>query len=107
MGASGYPAVLIEIKEVRADIHKLDIKVESHLAQDTQKSEELSKVTKEVFNSGGIRERVSALEFDVVSDNKQADKKERFSLDIKSSLFAGSFVLAINLLTQWLLGKIF
>ena len=99
--------VLQEVLELRTDIHKMDTKLEVHLSGDIKRSIDLDKVCKEVFNGQGLRERVSALESNVQFDDKVEAKKEKFSLDIKSSLIVGALMLIISTVAQLLVTKVF
>lgn len=99
--------VLEEVRELRTDIHKIDTKLEVHCAQELKRGVDIDRVCKEVFNGHGLRERVNALETNVRLDDKVEAKKEKFQLDVKSSLIVGSLMLVISTAAQWLVAKVF
>ena len=107
MAASGYPQVMAELKEMRTDIHKLDTKIEVHISQDIQRCKDIDRLNKEVFNGSGLKDRISTLEHNVETDDKMEEKRDKFQLDIKSSLIVGSLMLLASTAAQWLVAKVF
>lgn len=107
MAGSISSQVLEEVRELRTDIHKIDTKLEVHIAQDTKRCSDIDKLSKEVFNGGGLRERIGKLENSVSSDDKKEETKEKFSLNIKTALITGITMLVISTVAQVLVAKLF
>jgi len=107
MAGSISSQVLEEVRELRSDIHKIDTKLEVHIAQDTKRCTDIDKLNKEVFNGNGLRERLGKLENNVQVDDKKEETKEKFSLNIKTALITGTAMLIISTLAQALVSKLF
>ena len=99
--------VLTEIKELRTDIHNIDKKQEVLIEQGNKRGESIIKLMGEVYNGGGIRERLHTVEECIKFELTKEEKKDKFSLDVKSSIIAGSFMLLISTLAQLLVTKVF
>lgn len=100
--------VLDEVRELRKDVHGIDIKLAEHLAQDVSHVEALSKVSTAVFGNGskGLDDRVRVLE-ECQSRSKASETADRkFRLDIKSGAIVGAITLAMSLIAQWLVVQI-
>ncbi len=109
MAASISAQVLDEVRELRKDIHGIDIKLAEHLAQDIEHVKTMDKLKKTVFGNGcrGLDDRVNDIET-AVREKKQAtvvDKK--FKLDIKSGAIVGGITLAMSVLAQIIMAQLF
>jgi hypothetical protein len=107
MAGSISSQVLEEVRELRTDIHKIDTKLEVHIAQDTKIRTDTDKLCKEVFNGNGLRERLGKLESSVQVGDKKEETKEKFSLNIKTALITGTAMLVISTIAQALVAKLF
>jgi len=87
--AAGISAqVLEEVRELRLDIHKIDTKLEVHIAQDAENCKKLNDVYKEMYGNGDRRglKNEASIWFEEHADKKAA--KKHLIMDAKSLIIA-------------------
>ena len=99
--------VLTEIKELRTDIHNIDKKQEVLIDQGNKRGESIVKLMTEIYNGGGLRERIHTVEECLKFELTKEDEQKKFSLDVKSSMIAGTFMLVVSTIAQLIITKIF
>lgn len=109
MAASISSQVLDEVRELRKDVHGIDIKLAEHLAQDIEHVRAVDKLKKAVFGNGchGLDDRVDDIETQLREKKQDAVVDKKFKLDIKSGAIVGGITLAMSVLAQILMAKVF
>ncbi len=99
-GTSIGAQVLKEVQEMREDIHRIDTKLEVHIARDEANCGKVDKLTKDIYNNNGkgMKTKLDTM-WDEFSDKSKTGK------EVKIRISTGIILLILTVVINAIVGQ--